>query len=96
LGHGSAIGVRTPDEFAGVADTPAESGGGHLPGAVNVPWTSLVSATPPTLPTDKTVVVYCTSGLRSALAWVALTDAGYRAVNYDGSWWEWASLYGIE
>ena len=82
--------VRDPDEFTG-----ADEGGGHLPGARNVPWTTLLDA-PPDLPRDKPLVVYCSSGVRSALAWVALTDAGYDARTYDGSWWEWASLYGAE
>jgi len=36
-------------------------------------------------------VTYCTGGVRSAMAWVLLRDAGYQDVrNYDGSWWEWA------
>ncbi|MDP2314526.1 MAG: rhodanese-like domain-containing protein [Pseudomonadota bacterium] len=88
------VDVRTPAEFAGA--TPyGELRGGHLPGAVNVEWGDLLAA-PPTLPRDKPVAVYCTGGVRSGMAWVALADAGYTVANYDGSWWEWSALYDVD
>ena len=39
---------------------------------------------------DKEVVVYCETGARSALTYVALRLLGYpRVRNYEGSWAEW-------
>lgn len=79
------IDVREPDEYAGA--TPyGEAVGGHIPGAVNIPWREVDRAPLP----DGPLVVYCTGGVRSAFAWMRLTDAGRTVANYDGSWWEWA------
>lgn len=79
------VDVREPEEYAGA--TPyGEAVGGHIPGAVNLPWRTLPGAAVPEGP----LVVYCTGGVRSAFAWVILTDAGHSVANYDGSWWEWA------
>ncbi len=81
--------VREPDEFGG-ATKYGEARGGHVPGARNVPWHGLLSA-PPDLPRDTPIVVYCTGGVRSSMAWAALVAHGFLAVtNDDGSWWEWA------
>lgn len=81
--------VREPEEFAGA--TPyGEARGGHVPGARNLPWRGLLAADP-ALPKNEEIVVYCTGGVRSAMAWAALTGWGYpRVRNDDGSWWEWA------
>ncbi|MDP2313956.1 MAG: rhodanese-like domain-containing protein [Pseudomonadota bacterium] len=80
--------VRDPDEFEG-ARKFRESRGGHIPGARNVPWRGLF-ANPPDLPRDIPLVVYCTGGVRSGMAWAALTAHGYTVANNDGSWWAWA------
>lgn len=81
--------VREPDEYAG-ATRYGEARGGHVPGARNVPWRQLLD-TAPDLPRDTPLVVYCTGGVRSAMAWAALTAHGFTRVrNDDGSWWEWA------
>jgi thiosulfate/3-mercaptopyruvate sulfurtransferase len=81
--------VRDPDEYAG-AQRYGEARGGHVPGAINTPWRSLL-VTPPAVPRDTPVVAYCTGGVRSGMAWATLTALGYSHVaNYDGSWWEWA------
>lgn len=79
------IDVREPDEYAG-ATRHGEAVGGHIPGAVNVPWRQVDRAALP----DGPLIVYCTGGVRSAFAWMRLTDAGRVVANYDGSWWEWA------
>lgn len=83
------IDVREPDEFAGA--TPyGESRGGHIPGARSVPWRELLSRDPGYSRTDS-IVVYCTGGVRSGMAWLKLQSLGYSQVaNYDGSWWEWS------
>ncbi len=81
--------VREPDEFAG-ARKYGEARGGHVPGAVSVPWHGLLSSAPD-LPRDTPIVVYCTGGVRSGMAWAALTAHGFTAVsNDDASWWAWA------
>ncbi|MDP2307625.1 MAG: rhodanese-like domain-containing protein [Pseudomonadota bacterium] len=80
--------VRDPDEFEG-ARKFRESRGGHIPGAQNVPWRTLFVG-PPEIPRDTPLVVYCTGGVRSGMAWAALTAHGYTVANNDGSWWAWA------
>lgn len=82
----TAIDVREPDEYAG-AKRYGEARGGHLPGAVSVPWRSLLDGA---VVPEGPLVVYCTGGVRSAMAWLLLTDAGRVVANYDGSFWEWS------
>jgi thiosulfate/3-mercaptopyruvate sulfurtransferase len=36
------------------------------------------------------VVVYCTGGVRSAMAYFVFRSLGYKVRNYDGSWWDWS------
>lgn len=87
IGTGAtALDVREPDEYAG-ARRYGEARGGHLPGAQNVPWRTLLDGAP--VP-EGPLVVYCTGGVRSAMAWLLLTDAGHTVANYDGSFWEWS------
>jgi thiosulfate/3-mercaptopyruvate sulfurtransferase len=80
--------VREPDEFAGAVHYH-EARGGHLPGAANAPWRSLLVQVP-AFPDDKPVATYCTGGVRSGMAYTLLRDAGVPVAHYDGSWWEWA------
>lgn len=82
------VDVRDPDEFEG-ARKFRESRGGHIPGAQNIPWRGLFTG-PPDLPLAVPLVVYCTGGVRSGMAWAALTSYGYTVANNDGSWWAWA------
>lgn len=60
--------VRTAGEFAG----------GHLDGATNIPVSDLGDHLDQ-VPNDKTIVVYCASGARSASATRALRAKGYDA-----------------
>lgn len=83
--------VRTPDEFAD----------GHIPGAINVDWTTNLTPEGTFLdadevrtlhaePSEGTLVVYCRTGSRAAVTWALLSAAGYEDVRlYDGSWAEW-------
>ena len=41
------------------------------------------------LDSTKAIVTYCTGGIRSSMAWLALTAYGYKAVNYDSSFAGW-------
>jgi thiosulfate/3-mercaptopyruvate sulfurtransferase len=40
---------------------------------------------------DRTVLVYCQSGVRASQDYLALRLLGARVRNYDGSWMEWAT-----
>ncbi len=97
--------VRDADEFAG-ARKYNEARGGHVPKAINLPWKQLLGADGKVRPPaevrklleekgvgpERKVIVYCTGGVRSGLAYVALKVAGFKDVaNYDGSFWEWSS-----
>jgi len=95
---------RSAAEYQG--KTPyGESRGGHIPQAEHLHFKSLMDDTGQLVPrpvalkrlaqvgitADKTVITYCTGGVRSAWLTVVLTDLGFDAKNYPGSMWEWAS-----
>lgn len=62
------VDVRTPQEFAA----------GHAPGAINIPYDEIARRAPGELPDrDATLVLYCRSGRRSAIAAKALRELGY-------------------
>lgn len=110
------VDVRSPGEFSGEllapANIPQEGAqrGGHIPGAVNIPWSMAVREdgtfkSADELRTlyegkgvtaDKDVIAYCRIGERSSHTWFVLNYLlGYGNVrNYDGSWTEWGSLIG--
>ncbi len=115
-GH-SLVDVRSPDEFTGkklhMPEYPQEGAlrGGHIPGAVNIPWGKAVNedgtfksaaeikqiyGDAGINPADD-VVVYCRIGERSSLTWFVLHELmGYHNVrNYDGSWTEWGNVVGL-
>lgn len=108
------VDVRSPAEFSGELLAPpaypqeGAQRGGHIPGALNIPWGQNVREDgtfklPEELRTlyqplgvtpDREVVAYCRIGERSSITWFTLTYLlGYTNVkNYDGSWTEWGSL----
>lgn len=74
---------------------PAEFAAGHLPGAINIPRGVLefkIDATPEFQGKQpETIVVYCQTGGRSALATHALNQLGYtQAVSMAGGFKAWA------
>ena len=81
---------------------PAElQSGGKLKGAVNVPRGMLEFRADPESPyhnnafaPDKTVLVYCASGGRSALSGKTLKDLGYEKVYNLGGFKDWAESGG--
>jgi thiosulfate/3-mercaptopyruvate sulfurtransferase len=99
------VDTREPREYRG--KTPyGESRGGHVPGAKHLYYTDLMDSKGRILPKakiqkklkalgvtpDKTIVAYCTGGVRSAWLVAVLADLGYpNAVNYAGSMWEWSA-----
>ena len=88
--HGQplVLDVRDRDEFHGA--TPyGEQRGGHIPGAVNLPWRELLAGV--SLPTTRAVVVTCTGGVRSGMAYLMLRNANVVTVaNHDDGMWGWA------
>ncbi|PZF62114.1 sulfurtransferase [Curtobacterium sp. MCBD17_034] len=111
--QGALVDIRSPEEYSGERTTapeyPEESAlrGGHIPGAVNVPWSKAVDVDGRYLDRDSLeavyraaglgpdddVVTYCRIGERSSHTWFALTYLlGFERVrNYDGSWTEWGN-----
>lgn len=109
------VDVRSPDEFTGKILAPPGlpetcQRGGHIPGAVNIPWGQAVheDSTFKTydelkalyagkgITPDRPVISYCRIGERSSHSWFVLKYLlGYPDVkNYDGSWTEWGNLVG--
>jgi thiosulfate/3-mercaptopyruvate sulfurtransferase len=97
--------ARSASRFKGEEAEPrAGVRGGHMPGALNVPWRSVVTAEgtlkPPgelraafgAVDTAKPIVTTCGSGISAAILMLALREIGAGDVAlYDGSWTEWGA-----
>jgi len=84
-----------------VRDAPEVQQSGKVAGAVHVPRGMLEFRADPEAPShdphfgkDKTVIVYCASGGRSALAGQALKEMGYGEVYNLGAFKDWADSGG--
>jgi thiosulfate/3-mercaptopyruvate sulfurtransferase len=117
IGQKNLVDVRSPDEFAGKLVAPAhlpQEGAqrpGHIPTAVNVPWSKAANEdgtfksddelaklyADAGLDTGKDTIAYCRIGERSSHTWFVLRELlGHQNVkNYDGSWTEYGSLVGV-
>ena len=71
--------VRTTGEFSA----------GHLPNALNIPLSELSARLEKLEPKDRTIIVYCLSGTRSASAVGALKRAGFEKVSNLGAMSRW-------
>jgi thiosulfate/3-mercaptopyruvate sulfurtransferase len=113
----SLVDVRSPEEYRGELSAPAHlpqeaaQRRGHIPGAVNVPWSQAVAPDGTFKPIPELrelygargidgsdeIVAYCRIGERSSHTWFVLHELlGYDNVrNYDGSWTEYGSLVGV-
>ena len=110
------VDVRSPAEFKGEVIAPpgmteTAQRGGHVPGAVSVPWALTVEEDgtfkdaeklknlygDKGIDTDKPVVAYCRIGERSSHTWFVLQYLlGVEGCkNYDGSWTEYGSMVGV-
>ena len=71
--------------------TAAEFVEGHIQRAILIDQgqRDFVEKAKATLPTDKTIAVYCRSGRRSASAAGRLADVGYKCVNLKGGIIAW-------
>jgi thiosulfate/3-mercaptopyruvate sulfurtransferase len=97
--------ARSPGRFTGSEAEPrAGVRGGHMPGAANVHFRTLLTADGTFKPPEqlralfegagvdpqKPIVTSCGTGVTAAILMLALDDIGARNVAlYDGSWTEW-------
>ena len=117
IGTANLVDVRSPDEFAGRLLAPAHlpqeqsQRPGHVPSAVNVPWSKAAAEDGTFLADDalrslyggvgvdaeRPTIAYCRIGERSSHTWFVLHELlGLPDVrNYDGSWTEYGSLVGV-
>ncbi len=109
------VDIRSNDEFTGKVFAPEgvkelAVRAGHVPGAVNVPWGTIVNEDGTFKSPDDIkaiyaaqgidgsapVITYCRIGERSSHTWFALKRIlGYDARNYDGSWTEYGNAVGV-
>jgi thiosulfate/3-mercaptopyruvate sulfurtransferase len=117
IGEKNLVDVRSPDEFAGRLLAPAHlpqeqaQRGGHIPTAINVPWSKAANEDGTFKNDDelrslyeaegideaRPTIAYCRIGERSSHTWFVLHELlGLSDVkNYDGSWTEYGSLVGV-
>ncbi|HQV19044.1 MAG: sulfurtransferase [Gordonia sp.] len=117
IGVKNLVDVRSPDEFSGKILAPAHlpqeqsQRPGHIPGAINVPWSKAANEDgtfksdddlaelykEAGLDGEKETIAYCRIGERSSHTWFVLQELlGHKNVkNYDGSWTEYGSLVGV-
>jgi len=108
------VDARSPAEFSGEITAPPEypnehaQRGGHIPGAVNIPWSKAVNENgtfkseeelsalyrSQGATRDMEIITYCRIGERSSFTWFVLKYLlRYSNVkNYDGSWTEWGNM----
>ena len=83
--------IKSPDVVLLDVRTAEEFGEGHLTNALNidVKEEGFVEKAKSTLPTDKTIAVYCRGGKRSANAAAMLAEEGFKVVNLVGGITAW-------
>jgi thiosulfate/3-mercaptopyruvate sulfurtransferase len=97
------VDARNPEFYTG-ARIPQGQRAGHIPGASNITFSSLVDAQGKLLPVDAIqakfrgagikqgdrVVSYCHIGQQASLIYFAARYLGYDARMFDGSWEDWS------
>jgi len=96
------IDARTPEEYAGTAETELRPG--HIPGAVSINYETLADDKgmlksnealkgmfeSKGITKDKTAIVYCETSVRAGIIFLVLKGLGYPNVKvYDGAYLEW-------
>ena len=107
-GTATILDARPAARFDGSAPEPRpEVRSGHMPGAYNLPFGSLVDAENGCLKSgddlkavfdalgvdfaEKPVITSCGSGITACILSLGLHELGYSSKVYDGSWTEWGS-----
>ena len=105
-GSAQIVDARPAARFNGLADEPRPGlRRGHIPGALNVPWTELVINGELKTVDEmndifkrqgvdfaRPIIASCGSGVTAAVVVLALTTLGVNGVClYDGSWSEWGA-----
>ena len=113
--EGQLVDIRSPREYNGEIFAPdgvqeLSIRAGHIPGAVNVPWGTIVNEDGTFKSADEIrdiyaavgidgsqpIITYCRIGERSSHTWFALSRIlGYDVKNYDGSWTEYGNSVGV-
>ena len=104
-GEALVIDARAPERYRGDTE-PIDPRAGHIPGAVNLPFSGNLAADGRFLPAaelrrrfedagirpEQDVIVYCGSGVTATHDVLALQQAGYSSVRlFPGSWSQWSS-----
>ncbi len=98
--------ARSPAQYSGQEAGADVRRPGHIPGAINVPWSAnlTTTVTPVFRPPDELRdlyeragvtsqtrnVVYCRTGMQASVTYFVLKYLGYDASLYDGSFVEWS------
>ena len=96
--------ARAPERYRGDSE-PVDAVAGHIPGAKNLPFGTLLTADGTFREMDEldkclsgtgiergtAVGVYCGSGVSAAVVVAGLAAAGHQAALFPGSWSEWSS-----
>lgn len=92
--------ARAPERFRGDVE-PVDAVAGHIPGARNLPSTSVLTADGTFAGSaemaarfagfDAPVGVYCGSGVTASVVLAALSAAGVEAALFPGSWSQWSN-----
>ena len=94
---------RTQKEYHGAIPYGSPRGG-HIPNAIHIHWPDFFNKDGTLKSTadlsnliqkagiqiDQEIIVYCTGGVRSAMAYFVFRYLGFKVRNYDGSWWDWS------
>ena len=101
-GAAKLLDSRSIEEYRGEVEIDQRPG--HIPGSIHLAWSDLAGQDgrlliePDRLEQalssvgvgrDDSVIAYCRSGLRAALPYLAMKQAGYDVRLYDGSYVEW-------
>jgi thiosulfate/3-mercaptopyruvate sulfurtransferase len=79
------VDARVPERYRGDVE-PIDPVAGHIPGAVNMPYTEPVGDA-----AGNEIVAYCGSGITAAVTVMRFDQAGIEAKLYPGSWSEWST-----
>jgi thiosulfate/3-mercaptopyruvate sulfurtransferase len=105
-GDAQILDARPAPRFSGETAEPRPGlSSGHMPGALNVPFKTVLDADGRLLPAealrnrfqeagvtfDRPIITSCGSGVTAAVLTLALAELGQDSALYDGAWAEWGS-----